>query len=187
MKDIASLIPLSTRRFTSGRVEIVEDLLEIAGQQKVFSYMSIRDGVCILPFYQGKIVLLHEYRYPLHDYQWSVPGGILDGEEAPAEAASRELMEETGFQAGEIHPLGSVYTSFGSSDERIHLFWTECTMRLESTPEETEFLEVYLKDEAEFRGMVAGGMFMHGAGLAAWGRYLNERQCAESAFPVCGA
>jgi len=174
MKDIASLKPLSSRRFTSGRFDVVEDLLEIEGEQKVFSYMSIRDGVCILPFYQGNVILLHEYRYPVHDYQWSIPGGILDGNEDPADAAARELLEETGFQAGEMHSLGSVYTSFGSTDERLHLFWTECTARGESTPESTEFLEVHLMKRDAFCALVTGGEFMHGAGLAAWARFLTE-------------
>ena len=173
MKNIDSLQPLSSRKFASGRFEIMEDLLEIEGEKKIFSYMSIRDGVCILPFYQGKLVLLNEYRYPVHAYQWSIPGGILDGDEDPANAAARELQEETGFEAGEMHSLGDIYTSFGSSNEKIHLFWTECTGRGESAPESTEFLEVYLKTEEEFRDLVSSGEFMHGAGLAAWGRYLT--------------
>ena len=62
MKSIESLKPISTSRRTSGRFELVEDLLEIEGERKIFSYISIRDGACILPFYQGKIVLIHEYR-----------------------------------------------------------------------------------------------------------------------------
>ena len=82
-------------------------------------------------------------------------------------------MEETGFVPGEIHPLGAVYTTFGSSDERIHLFWTECTARGESTLETTEFLDVHLVTEEVFRDLIAGGEFMHGAGLAAWARYLT--------------
>ena len=105
----------------------------------------------------------------------SLPGGILEAGENPAEAAGRELTEETGYIPGEIHPLGSVYTSFGSSDERIHLFWTECTGRGESHLDDAEFLEVHLTEEKQFREMISSGTFMHGPGLAAWGQYLTRK------------
>lgn len=175
MKSIESLRPIQTTRRKSGRFELVEDLLEIGGEQRIFSYISIREGTTILAFYEGRIILLHEYRYPIGTYQWSLPGGILEAGENPAEAAGRELTEETGYIPGEIHPLGSVYTSFGSSDERIHLFWTECTGRGESHLDDAEFLEVHLTEEKQFREMISSGTFMHGPGLAAWGQYLTRK------------
>ncbi|MBR2189440.1 MAG: NUDIX hydrolase [Eubacterium sp.] len=167
------LHPIKTTRTPSGRFEVVEDLLALEGGARVFSYISIRNGACILPFYKEKLVLLYEYRYPIQTYTWSLPGGILEAGEDPAAAAGRELQEETGFIPGEIHPLGSVYTSFGSSDEQIHLFWTECTARGQDHLDDAEFLEVHLKTIPEFCEMIRSGAFMHGAGLAAWAQFVS--------------
>ncbi len=51
-----------------------------------------------------------------------LPAGTLDREEPLAEAAARELAEETGYRAGRIEPAGSFWMSPGILRERMHLF-----------------------------------------------------------------
>jgi ADP-ribose pyrophosphatase len=71
---------------------------------------------------QERVVLIRQYRYAAGGFIWELPAGILDGDEQPAACAVRELREEVGLTAREWRPLGSIVTTPGFCDERIHLF-----------------------------------------------------------------
>ncbi len=52
-----------------------------------------------------KLVLVKEWRVPLQAYNYSLPAGLIadkDASEYPLEAAKRELLEETGYDAGKL-------------------------------------------------------------------------------------
>jgi ADP-ribose pyrophosphatase len=71
----------------------------------------------------GRVTLIRQYRYAAGGYIWELPAGILSDEnETPVACAERELREETGLSAREWRPLGSILTTPGFTDERIHLF-----------------------------------------------------------------
>ncbi len=58
------------------------------------------DGVVIYPISQeepDKIVLLRQFRYPVNQYIYELPAGLMDAGEEPETAAIRELKEETGM------------------------------------------------------------------------------------------
>jgi ADP-ribose pyrophosphatase len=62
-------------------------------------------------------VLLRNYRIPIEQYEIEVPTGRLDknGESLEA-AARRELLEEAGYEAEELHPLKSFAPSPGATN-----------------------------------------------------------------------
>jgi ADP-ribose pyrophosphatase len=72
---------------------------------------------------QGRVSLIRQYRYAAGGYIWELPAGVLDSPDEPPEAcAARELREEAGLVAAELRRLGTIFTTPGFCDERIHLF-----------------------------------------------------------------
>lgn len=146
--------------------------------EKTFDYMDIRDGVGILPIIDEDVILLHEYRYPLRSRVWSLPGGIIDAGEGPEAAAIRELQEETGYECDQITSLGYVYTSFGSSNEKTHLFLAHCMKQGKTNTEVGEDIRIVRMPISKWKEMISDGSFAHGPGIAAFGKYMlmNERE-----------
>jgi 8-oxo-dGTP pyrophosphatase MutT (NUDIX family) len=52
-----------------------------------------------------KIVLVRQYRYPVDQTTFELPGGVIDKGEDPMQAAIREMQEETGYHSSEVEFL----------------------------------------------------------------------------------
>jgi 8-oxo-dGTP pyrophosphatase MutT (NUDIX family) len=57
---------------------------------------------------EGELVLIRQYRHGSDELTLEIPGGILDEGESPIDAARRELLEETGYEAQELQVIGRV-------------------------------------------------------------------------------
>lgn len=53
----------------------------------------------------GRVLLVQRAREPGRGL-WSLPGGFMEIDESPDQAARRELAEETGLEAGPLHLIG---------------------------------------------------------------------------------
>lgn len=52
-----------------------------------------------------RILLVRQYRYPVDQITFELPGGIIEKNEKPLEAAKREMEEETGYTSDDIEFL----------------------------------------------------------------------------------
>ena len=74
-----------------------------------------------------RLILVEQFRPAVGTTVIELPAGLIgdqaeSSEEDAESAARRELMEETGFEAGSWKRLPSVVSSAGLTDERIDLF-----------------------------------------------------------------
>lgn len=71
-----------------------------------------------------KILLVEEYRPPIRQQSICFPAGLIGdvGEEQAEDAARRELLEETGYEAGRIRFLYAGPSSPGITSESISFF-----------------------------------------------------------------
>ncbi len=106
----------------------------------------------------GKIPIVRQYRPAIEIFTWELPAGLVDASEQPIESCRRELMEETGYPALSIHPLGMAAACTGRLSNRIHSFFVETGERV-ATFEPEPGLTVKLVTHEELVKMIAAGDF----------------------------
>jgi ADP-ribose pyrophosphatase len=80
-------------------------------------------AVVILPIDQkGNILFIRQLRVGAGGMLLELPAGTLEPEEDPADCAGRELREETGMAARELHKLGNFFLAPGYSTEYLHIY-----------------------------------------------------------------
>jgi len=100
-------------------------------------------SVVVLPHLpDGRIVLVRQFRYATGKSLWELVAGGIESGETPAQAARRELLEETGYRARSVKLLFSFYSSPGFLSERMHLVEASGLVASKAQPEDDERIEV---------------------------------------------
>jgi len=77
----------------------------------------------ILPMLDAQTVVMIQNARPIDDQPlWELPAGTLAPPELPKVTAARELIEEAGYQAGQIKLLTQFYASPGISTEMMYCY-----------------------------------------------------------------
>ncbi|WP_353114742.1 NUDIX hydrolase [Microbacterium sp.] len=93
----------------------------------------------------GEAVAVVEYHHGAGVTGIGLVGGAIEGGEAPADAAVRELAEETGYAAGRIVDLGWTWANWGNQNNRVHhLLALDCVATAAQQLDEGEIIDVVL-------------------------------------------
>lgn len=152
--------PLSEDLAWSGRIFNINRLqVELPdGRNAVRDVVRHPGAVAIVALTDdGRICLVRQYRTALGRVTVEIPAGKLDPGEDPLEAASRELVEETGMSADKIAFLTTIASSDGFCDELIHIYMATGLTFSKSSPDADEFINVDLVDLRELIDAVLDG------------------------------
>lgn len=94
---------------------------------------------------QGKIIIARQYRPGPEKILDELPGGGVESNEDYEAAARRELLEETGYEAGVMLHVGDVYKDAYTNTIWHYYLAEDCVPHPRGAkPDEREFIEVAL-------------------------------------------
>ena len=159
-------------------LRVREDVVRRAdGTSGLYGVVERRDFVIVVPWQDGCLTLVEQYRYPIRRRLWELPMGgcerLPDGSGlvAPAITAAVELREEDGIGGGE-HPKRSeaCFRGPGFSDQTGHIF---LATGLRQGPTEREVSEQGMICRSvslgDVEAMIADGLMQDAISLAALG------------------
>lgn len=103
-------------------LSIVKEIWETEQGKKTYWKYSLPNTVQIFALTtEGQIIAISEFQPGVGSDYLHMPGETLEEGETPLEAATRGLLEETGYEAGSAKLLTSVLENSGRSDRLVHI------------------------------------------------------------------
>jgi 8-oxo-dGTP pyrophosphatase MutT (NUDIX family) len=142
------------------------------GSDGLYGVVERSDFVVVVPWQDGRLTLVEQYRYPVSRRMWEFPMGMWEQAPGPdpAVVAAGELREETGLVASLMLNAGEIFQGPGYCTQRGHIF-----LATELTQGETE-REVSEEDMicrsftlGDFEAMIRDGTVREAMTISAFG------------------
>lgn len=133
------------------------------------------DAVVVLPLLDsGEVLLQKTYKHGAGQVIIECCAGMVDDDEEPEAAAHRELLEETGYMAGNLEFLDSVYANPTGANMQYHFYVARgCTKVTEPQLDDAEQIEnIIVPSLEEAKEMLTDGQLMTSAATRALLSYI---------------
>lgn len=108
-----------------------------------------------------QLVMIRQFRYPLNDYMYEIPAGLVDAGEKPEQSAIREMKEETGltlevYEGGDVCFRRPFFMAQGLTDESSTMVYGYAVGEISNKGlEDSEDIEVLFVDKEQARRILA--------------------------------
>ena len=154
------------------------------GQTHSFYVLEAPDWINVVPVTPaGEILMVRQYRHGTDEITLEIPAGMVDPEDPdPADAAARELREETGYAAAEIVKIGRVAPNPAFLDNYCHTYLARNVIQQgEQQLDGTEEISYELVPLETVQAMITNGDITHSLTILAiywYERFLTTQESA---------
>jgi len=143
------------------------------GKNHNFYIIESNDWVNIIPLTADhEVVMIRQYRHGSKEVTLEIPGGLVEAGDTPKKAATRELLEETGYRAKRWTKIGVVNPNPALFNNRCYTFLAQDIQKVSGpSPDQTEDIEVVRIPLRKIPGLIAKGKIDHAMVITAFTHY----------------
>lgn len=171
----------STSKYKCFFMELFEDEVLLPNKEtSTRIYITHPGAAAVLPITKNQeVLLIKQFRYPIRMVTIEIPAGKKDETtETGLECVTRELEEETGYQAKHFEKFMDMHSCLGYSDELIELFIAHDVYPVENPlpGDDDEFIEVGVYSVSEVKELLCTNQITDGKTIILLQEFLRRNR-----------